>query len=67
MMFGFVGFRRHEDDGSLHSQGAIAMIARTWKGETPESKADQYFAFLKETGIKDYQETKLITLGYDRL
>lgn len=34
------------------------MIARIWKGETPESKADQYFAFLKETGIKDYRETK---------
>ncbi len=34
------------------------MIARIWKGETPESKADQYFAFLKETGIKDYRETE---------
>jgi heme-degrading monooxygenase HmoA len=34
------------------------MIARIWKGETPESKADQYFAFLKETGIKDYRETR---------
>ncbi len=34
------------------------MIARIWKGETPESKADQYFEFLKTTGIKDYQETK---------
>jgi heme-degrading monooxygenase HmoA len=34
------------------------MIARIWKGETPESKADQYFTFLKETGIKDYKETK---------
>ena len=34
------------------------MIARIWKGETPESKADQYFDFLKATGIKDYQETK---------
>lgn len=34
------------------------MIARIWKGETPESKADQYFDFLKVTGIKDYQETK---------
>ncbi len=27
------------------------MIARIWKGETPESKADQYFDFLKATGI----------------
>ena len=34
------------------------MIARIWKGETHESKADQYFDFLKATGIKDYQETK---------
>ena len=34
------------------------MIARIWKGETPESKADQYFDFLKETGIKDYRQTK---------
>jgi heme-degrading monooxygenase HmoA len=34
------------------------MIARIWKGETPESKADQYFDFLKKTGIKDYRETK---------
>ena len=34
------------------------MIARIWKGETLESKADQYFAFLKETGIKDYRATK---------
>ena len=33
------------------------MIARIWKGETPESKADQYFEFLKATGIKDYQQT----------
>ena len=33
------------------------MIARIWKGETPESKAEQYFDFLKATGIKDYQET----------
>ena len=34
------------------------MIARIWQGETPESKADLYFDFLKETGIKDYRETK---------
>ena len=34
------------------------MIARIWKGETPESKANQYFDFLKATGIKDYQEIK---------
>ena len=34
------------------------MIAKIWKGETHESKADQYFDFLKVTGIKDYRETK---------
>ncbi len=34
------------------------MIARIWHGETPASKADQYFDFLKTTGIKDYRETK---------
>ncbi len=34
------------------------MIARIWHGETPVSKADQYFDVLKTTGIKDYQETK---------
>ena len=34
------------------------MIARIWRGETLESKADQYFDFLKATGIKDYQGTK---------
>jgi heme-degrading monooxygenase HmoA len=42
----------------LINKGATTMIARIWKGETPESKADQYFTFLKETGIKDYKETK---------
>jgi heme-degrading monooxygenase HmoA len=34
------------------------MIARIWKGATPETKADQYFDFLNVTGIKDYHETK---------
>ena len=35
------------------------MIARIWKGETPETKANQFFDFLKETGIKDYQDLLL--------
>jgi heme-degrading monooxygenase HmoA len=39
-------------------EGVPKMIARIWKGETPESKADQYFDFLKVTGIRDYRETK---------
>src|SRR6516225_4950762 len=35
----------------------MTMIARIWKGETLETKADQYFEYLKTTGIKDYQQT----------
>ncbi len=31
------------------------MIARIWRGVTPESKAKQYFGYLMETGIKDYR------------
>ena len=34
------------------------MIARIWRGETPESKADQYFDYLMATGLKDYRETE---------
>ncbi len=34
------------------------MIARIWRGETPKSKADQYFDYLMATGLKDYRETK---------
>jgi heme-degrading monooxygenase HmoA len=45
--------------GAIHQlKGVLTMIARIWRGETPESKADQYFDFLKVTGIKDYRETK---------
>jgi heme-degrading monooxygenase HmoA len=36
----------------------MAMIARIWRGITPESKADEYFDYLKATGIKDYRETE---------
>jgi heme-degrading monooxygenase HmoA len=31
------------------------MIARIWRGVTPEEKAEQYFAYLMETGLKDYR------------
>lgn len=30
------------------------MIARIWRGRTPASRADEYFDYLKRTGIKDY-------------
>ena len=33
------------------------MLARTWSGRAPAAKADAYFEFLKETGIKDYLAT----------
>lgn len=34
------------------------MIARIWKGITPEEKADKYFEYLKATGLKEYRQTK---------
>ena len=34
------------------------MIARIWHGRTAAEKADEYFEYLKETGIPDYQATK---------
>jgi heme-degrading monooxygenase HmoA len=34
------------------------MIARIWRGMTPELKADHYFNYLMATGVKDYRETK---------
>jgi heme-degrading monooxygenase HmoA len=34
------------------------MIARFWRGVTPQSKADDYFAYLQETGLKEYRATK---------
>lgn len=33
------------------------MIARTRHGVTPSSKADAYFAYLKESGLKAYRDT----------
>ena len=33
------------------------MIARLWRGSTPDAKADAYHAFLLETGVKDYRAT----------
>jgi heme-degrading monooxygenase HmoA len=34
------------------------MIARTWHGVTDASKADEYFDYLKKTGVPDYQQTE---------
>lgn len=34
------------------------MIARTWNGMVPKEKADSYYNYLKQTGLKDYQNTK---------
>jgi heme-degrading monooxygenase HmoA len=33
------------------------MIARTWHGVTPSSKADAYFEVLKDSGLKEYRTT----------
>jgi heme-degrading monooxygenase HmoA len=33
------------------------MIARTWHGIVPATKADAYHAYLLETGVPDYQTT----------
>ena len=34
------------------------MIARFWRGVTPESKAKDYFEYLKSTGIRDARRVK---------
>ena len=33
------------------------MIIRMWKGSTDRADSDAYFDYLKETGLKEYQET----------
>jgi heme-degrading monooxygenase HmoA len=33
------------------------MIARIWRGRTPSSKSDEYFEYLKKTGLKDGRST----------
>ncbi len=33
------------------------MIARTWHGVVPESKAAEYYQYLIRTGVADYQAT----------
>lgn len=34
------------------------MIARVWRGIVAESRADEYFAYLKKTGLKEYRSTE---------
>ncbi len=34
------------------------MIARIWRGRTPASKSDEYFEYLKKTGLSDYRSTE---------
>src|SRR5262252_3873272 len=34
-----------------------AMIARVWRGITLKEKADDYLAYLQETGLRDYAKT----------
>lgn len=31
------------------------MIARIWRGETTTAKADAYFDYMEETGLRDYR------------
>jgi heme-degrading monooxygenase HmoA len=33
------------------------MIARTWHGRVPAAKAEAYHAYLRRTGLADYQAT----------
>ena len=34
------------------------MIGRIWRGRTPESQGEEYFEYLKKTGIEQYGATK---------
>ncbi|MEX0661424.1 MAG: hypothetical protein WEA58_08350 [Balneolaceae bacterium] len=34
------------------------MIARIWHGIVPKKKADSYYEYLKNTGLKDYRNKK---------
>jgi len=34
------------------------MIARTWHGMTPASKADEYIDYLNKTGVPEYRATQ---------
>lgn len=34
------------------------MIARIWHGATPAAKADAYYDYLEESGVKEYRRTQ---------
>ena len=38
-------------------QGAGTLIARSWHGRVPVSKAEAYYAYLLRTGLSDYRAT----------
>ncbi len=42
----------------MKPQSKGAMIARIWRGVTLESKADEYFDYVMETGAKDLRSTE---------
>lgn len=33
----------------------VSMIVRIWRGVTPATRADDYFAYLQATGLEDYR------------
>ena len=33
------------------------MIARLWRGATAEARGDEYYRYLRETGLKEYRAT----------
>lgn len=41
----------------IYPLSEIAMIARIWRGITLVERADDYLAYLHETGLKDYAKT----------
>ena len=42
----------------LTNNPELAMIARTWQGLVPTSKADAYYDYLKQTGLSAFDETE---------
>lgn len=34
-----------------------AQIVRAWRGRVPADRADEYMAYLRETGLPDYADT----------
>jgi len=36
----------------------LRMIARFWRGVTPASKANEYYEYLEQTGLREYRSTE---------